>query len=210
MSNPGTVPLLGPDGQVRSVPQDQVSAAIQAGGKQVTPMLDPQGTRRWVPNDQVEAAQAAGGTPIRQDGSFTVTPTEGESFSDTMRRAVAAGRTVTPQLIQQQTMTGIKDAPLALGAAATAGVAGPAMLAGAGELGAAVGNLTAPTTQLVRTGAGYMTNWAEAEGPSLARQALSSPVAQQAIRMLGSRGAAFLGGAALGGYKYLKSIGIIH
>ena len=64
MSTTATIPLLAPDGQVHLVPQDQASAAIQAGGKPVAQMSDPQGQARWIPSDQVEAAQAAGGTLI--------------------------------------------------------------------------------------------------------------------------------------------------
>lgn len=180
------VPILAPDGQVRNIPQEQASAALAAGGKPVTKMLDPQGDMRWIPHDQVEAAQAKGGTPVNDDGTFTITPAPNESFRDTMMRAAAAGKNLTPQLLQQQTNTGLKDAPIALGAAA---VAGPAVLgaeAGAFDLG------------------GSAVNLAKYYGG----QALQNPVVQQAAKMAGK---AVLGGAKYAvAYKILKSMGLIH
>jgi hypothetical protein len=64
VSTTGTIPILGPDGQVHSIPQDQASAALAAGGKPVAQMRDPQGQARWIPSDQVQTAQAAGGTVL--------------------------------------------------------------------------------------------------------------------------------------------------
>lgn len=71
------------------------------------------------------------------NGNEPITPLPGESFLDTMRRAAAAGKTVTPEQITGQTIQGIKDLPKVGAAAATAGIALPAAMAGAGELGAA-------------------------------------------------------------------------
>jgi hypothetical protein len=64
VSTVGTIPILGPDGQVHSIPQDQASAALAAGGKPVAQMRDPQGQMRYIPDDQVQSAQSAGGTVI--------------------------------------------------------------------------------------------------------------------------------------------------
>jgi hypothetical protein len=154
-------------------------------------MLDPQGTMRWITQDQVEAAQAAGGTLVNADNSFAVTPAPGESFADTMARAARIGKTVSPQLISQQAVQGIRDTPLALGAAATAGVAGPATLAGVGAAGSALSGLG---TSALNAGS----------------LLLQSPVVQQGIRMLGMKA---LGGAATavgmgGGYALLKKLGL--
>lgn len=71
------------------------------------------------------------------NGNEPITPLPGESFLDTMKRAAAAGKTVTPEQITGQTIQGAKDLPTVGAAAATAGIAGPAILAGTGELGAA-------------------------------------------------------------------------
>src|SRR5215831_6397874 len=185
-------PLLGPDGQVHEVRNEQVQAAIAAGGKKVSKMYDPQGTPRWVTDDQRDDAIKAGGTPINADGSYTVTPFEGESFADTMQRAARIGKNVTPELIQQQTITGMKETPLALGAAATAGIAGPATLAGIGEEGAAIPGA------LTQAGNAASLLW-------------NSPVVQQAAKMLATRA---IGGAATavgmaGAYKAMRKIGLL-
>jgi len=70
------------------------------------------------------------------DGSFVITPKEGESFQDTMKRAAEVGKTVTPEMIQSQAKKGLKETPAVLAAAPVIGAAGTAALAGAGEAGA--------------------------------------------------------------------------
>jgi hypothetical protein len=55
------VTLLDPQGQARTIPDDQVQAALAAGGKRALKMTDPQGTPRWIPEDQKDAALQAGG-----------------------------------------------------------------------------------------------------------------------------------------------------
>ena len=188
---PAITPLLGPDGQVHSVPNDQLQTALASGGKRVSKIYDPQGTLRWVPEDQRDDAIKAGGTIVNADGSFTVTPFPGESFSETMQRAARVGRNVTPDLIRQHTITGIKETPLALGAAATAGIAGPATLAGIGEAGAALPGA------LTQAGNAASLLW-------------NAPVVQQGLRMLGQnalKGAAT--GLGMGGaYTILKKLGL--
>jgi hypothetical protein len=62
-------PLLGPDGQVHNVPNEQVPQALSSGGKVVSKMYDPQGTLHWVTDDQKQAALAAGGTPYSPDAA---------------------------------------------------------------------------------------------------------------------------------------------
>jgi len=185
-------PLLGPDGQVHSVPNDQVQAAIAAGGKKVSKMYDPTGTLRWVSEDQRDDAIKAGGTPVNDDGTFTVTPYEGESFADTMQRAARIGKNVSPDLIRQQTITGMKETPLALGAAATAGIAGPATLAGIGEAGAAIPGA------LTQAGNAASLLW-------------NSPVVQQAAKMIATKaiGGAATGLGMAGTYKILRKIGLL-
>jgi hypothetical protein len=107
-----------------------------------------------MPDPQPQSTQSQSGSalddlintpdPVEQgltknaDGSFVVTPKDDESFADTMKRAAAMGKTVTPAQLQSQTQKGIKQIPTVLGAAATAGVAGPAALAAPGEIPGAV------------------------------------------------------------------------
>jgi hypothetical protein len=192
---PNVTPLLGPDGQVHSVPNEQVQAALAAGGKKVSKMYDPQGTLRWISEDQQDDAIKAGGTPVNSDGTYTITPAPGESFSDTMQRAARIGKNVTPDLIRQQTITGMKETPLALGAAATAGIAGPATLAGIGAAGAAIPEIPGALTQAGNT----------------ASLLWNSPVVQQAARMIATKaiGGAATGLGMAGTYKILRKIGLL-
>ncbi len=74
------------------------------------------------------------GITKNDDGSFVITPKDGESFSDTMKRAAAAGKNVTPQTIQSQAQKGVKLAPTVLAAAPVAGALGTAALAAPGEI----------------------------------------------------------------------------
>lgn len=55
------VTLLDPQGHPREIPDDQVQAAIAAGGKKAIKITDPKGTLRWIPEDQKDAALQAGG-----------------------------------------------------------------------------------------------------------------------------------------------------
>jgi hypothetical protein len=68
------------------------------------------------------------------DDPFTITPKQGESFSDTMNRAAQAGKNVSPELIHHQAEKGVFAAPLVAGAAPAIGAAIPAGMAIAPEL----------------------------------------------------------------------------
>jgi hypothetical protein len=64
VSTVGTIPILSPDQQVHSIPQDQLAAALQAGGMPVATVRDPQGQLRYIPSAQVQTAQSMGGSVI--------------------------------------------------------------------------------------------------------------------------------------------------
>src|SRR5579864_3248064 len=132
-NTPQTATVLDPQGVARTIPADQLDDALASGGKQATKVIDPTGMQRWVPNESLDEAKAAGGTVVNPDGSFVVTPLEGESFQDTMKRAAKAGKTVTPQVIQSQAKKGLREAPGVLAAAPAMGAAGAAALAAGGE-----------------------------------------------------------------------------
>lgn len=66
MANNG-IPIFDPNGNVRMIPADQVSAALAAGGTRAVKMSDPKGTQRWVRDGDVEQAKAAGGKLIEED-----------------------------------------------------------------------------------------------------------------------------------------------
>lgn len=131
---PNTVNMLDPQGVARVVPADGVSDASQAGWTPASKAIDPQGTQRWVPIAGLEDAKKSGWTPVNPDGSFTLTPKDGESFEDTMNRAANAGKSVTPELIKKQTQKGIEDAPVVAAAAPVIGAVGAAGLAVPGEI----------------------------------------------------------------------------
>src|SRR5262249_36209347 len=93
-----------------------------------------------------------------------------------MKRAVAYGQTVTPQMIKQQTRADLRRAPAAL-------VAGPLMAGAQLAAPVAVSSLAAPTATAEATGTGILDaagNEIMREvvryGPSLGRQALQSTV----------------------------------
>lgn len=68
MSPPVTVPMFDPQGNLRDVPQDQMKAAMAAGGKPSVRFQAPDGTIRFVPADRTQDAVKAGGKmlPIEQ------------------------------------------------------------------------------------------------------------------------------------------------
>ena len=130
--------MLSPDySQAKMVPPEQMDAATDAGWAQASKMVNPDGEHKWVPNEQMENLKAKGWTPIEADGSFHIQPIEGEEFADTMKRASKAGQwlsqhpEVGKQLIQNQTVKGLREAPLVLAAAPLIGAAQPAAISGA-------------------------------------------------------------------------------
>jgi hypothetical protein len=78
--------------------------------------------------------KAQSGAQVNDVGNLVITPRQGESFADTMQRAAAYGKTVTPQQINAEVQTIPGKAAATLAAAPTLGVAGTAALAGTGEL----------------------------------------------------------------------------
>lgn len=77
-------------------------------------------------------------------GQKVIVPKDGEAFADTLKRAVAYHKSLTPEqqqaALDAETKTMPKKAAQTLGAAATIGVVGPALLATAGEAGLAAKN----------------------------------------------------------------------
>ncbi len=67
-------------------------------------------------------------------GNTVIIPKQGESFADTMKRAAAYGRTVTPEQINAEVATMPGKAATTLAAAPAIGAVGAAGLTGAGEL----------------------------------------------------------------------------
>jgi len=67
-------PLFAPDGTVRQVPAEQLTDALNAGGKRAVQMTDPSGTLRYVPEDQVNTAMQSGGKVYQPAPSFWQDP----------------------------------------------------------------------------------------------------------------------------------------
>jgi hypothetical protein len=67
-------PLFAPDGTVRQVPAEQLTDALNAGGKRAVKMTDPMGVLRYVPEDQVNTAMQSGGKVYQPAPSFWQDP----------------------------------------------------------------------------------------------------------------------------------------
>jgi hypothetical protein len=112
------------------------------------------------------AAQKASTDPrktgeiVNDVGNKVIVPKDGESFADTMKRAVQYHKSLTPEqqqaAIDKETATMPKKAAQTLGAAATIGVVGPAVLATTGEIGEALPSVIPHTIEGVKT----LTAWA--------------------------------------------------
>ena len=69
-----SVPLFAPDGSVRQVPAEQLTDALNAGGKRAVQMTDPSGVLRYVPEDQLNTAMQSGGKVYQPAPSFWQDP----------------------------------------------------------------------------------------------------------------------------------------
>jgi len=62
VSDPATVPIFDPQGNLRDVPYAQMKSAVNAGGKPAVRFKDPKGDVRFVPADRTADAVKSGGT----------------------------------------------------------------------------------------------------------------------------------------------------
>ena len=83
--------------------------------------------------------KAQAGAQVNDVGNLVITPRSGESFADTMQRAAAYGKTVTPEQINAEVRTMPAKAAETLAAAPVIGAGGAAAIAGAGEAGSSAG-----------------------------------------------------------------------
>jgi hypothetical protein len=79
-----SVPLFAPDGSVRQVPAEQLTDALNAGGKRAVQMSDPNGVLRYVPEDHVNAAMESGGKVYQPPQSYGF----GTPFENTLGREI--------------------------------------------------------------------------------------------------------------------------
>jgi hypothetical protein len=91
-------------------------------------------------SEKAEAAATGSDTgQVTNDvGNAVIMPKEGESFDDTMKRAAAYGKTVTPAQINAETATAPKKVAQTLLAAPAIGAAGAGAISGLGEGGQAL------------------------------------------------------------------------
>lgn len=103
-------------------------------------------------------------------GQKVIVPKDGESFSDTLKRAVAYHKSLTPEqqqaALDAETKTMPKKTAQTLGAAATIGVVGPALLAAPGEIAAGVRAIPGVTEALLQHAETKAAEWA-AQYPNL-------------------------------------------
>jgi hypothetical protein len=94
------------------------------------------------------------GEIINDVGQKVIVPKDGESFSDTVKRAVAYHKSLTPEqqqaALDAEAKTAPKKAIQTLGAAATIGAVGPAVMALPGEIAEAVPSVLTHTIEGVK------------------------------------------------------------
>src|SRR6266478_1076063 len=118
------------------------------------------------------------GTGEEQDASGLkdIVPIQGEEFADTMKRAIAYGKTLKPEDIQRQQKTDLRRAPAALAAGPAMAAAQLAAPIGVGSLFApAVGEATVGTGILDAGGSEVMKDVAT-QGPSMARAGVGAVI----------------------------------
>jgi hypothetical protein len=98
---------------------------------------NPQANQSQTTNDPRKSGEI-----VNDVGQKVIVPKDGESFSDTLKRAVAYHNSLTPEqrqaALDAETRTMPKKVTQTLGAAATIGTVGPAVLAAPGEIAEAV------------------------------------------------------------------------
>lgn len=98
----------------------------------------------WAVKSESDAPPAETGYSINPVGNKVIVPKEGESFADTMKRAVEAGKHNTPETIEKQKSLIPGDVASVLLAAPAIGFAGAGALAGGGEALGSLGDILAP------------------------------------------------------------------
>ena len=112
-------------------------------------------------DDEKQQAQNNQNLPPNQSGEITndvgnkvIVPKDGESFSDTLKRAVAYHNSLTPAqqqaAIDKEVATMPQKTAQTLGAAATIGAVGPALLAAPGEIAEALPSVLTHTIDGVK------------------------------------------------------------
>jgi len=135
-------------GQPQAAPQGQT----QAPNPQALPDTLPADYDFNKQPDRVDPRQT--GEITNDVGQKVIVPKDGESFSDTVKRAVAYHKSLTPEqqqaALDAEAKTAPKKAIQTLGAAATIGAVGPAVMALPGEIAEAVPSVLTHTIEGVK------------------------------------------------------------
>lgn len=163
----------------KAVPVD-AGAAIpkSASGAPATAVPVPSKIPAGVTFDFTKAEPVAGpGEQIGYSGLKDIVPMEGEDFADTMKRAIAYGKTLTQADIDRQTKADAKLAPYVAAAAPVIGAAGAGAIAGTSAVFGPETTVAAARDALGRFTGGTL----EREGASMATQLLQKfgPAAAQ-------------------------------
>lgn len=137
-----------------AIPATSAPASPQSTGQPVA-QADPFAEFGGVKVTQDTASEPRNTGEIVNDvGNKVIVPKDGESFADTMKRAVQYHQSLTPEqqqaAINKETGTMPKKTAQTLGTAATAGILGPAALAVPGEVAEAVPSVLAHTVEGVK------------------------------------------------------------
>ena len=119
-----TQPQLSPLEQLEQSAPQPAAAASSSGLSPLEQLEQSAPTQQAPPSGEI----------TNDVGNTVIVPKEGESFSDTMKRAAAYGKTVTPQQINAELATAPKKAATVIGAAPIIGAGGAAALAIPGEI----------------------------------------------------------------------------
>lgn len=123
----------------------------------------------WNPDSSTLKPVLGPGEQMNYSGLKDIVPKDGEDFADTMKRAIAYGKTLTQADIDKQTKADAKVAPAVAAAAPVIGAAGAGAIAGTG---AVFGPET--TAVAARDAAGrFIGGTVEQQGASLATQLLT-------------------------------------
>jgi hypothetical protein len=208
----GTTPLSIPDfaalirskhpGAYDDLPDTTLAQKVVSKYPQYSDMIA--GNYQTAPGAPTQNVNDPSGRQKNYAGLDEIVPKEGESFSDTMRRAIEYGKTVTPDQLHQQAHADWKVAPAVAAAAPLIGAAGAGAIAGPSTLGSMLGAPTAAAgtvgTGILDTAGHEIMRDVTTYGPSLLKQygaKAALPLFRYAMH-----------GAGLGaGYKVLDWIG---
>jgi hypothetical protein len=151
-SQPQAVPATQPNTVAQATP----SSPVASGAFSMRDLMGNESSQQT----QVETDPRKTGEITNDVGQKVIVPKDGESFADTLKRAVAYHKSLTPEqqqaALDAEAKTMPKKTVQTLGAAATIGAVSPALLAAPGELAEALPSVLTHTIDGVKA----VTAWA--------------------------------------------------